>query len=152
MTEKFDIKKSLEAALGRKITEEELNLIPIVFPVATFTLQNVTLTYKNIFPSFPNTCTSVKALDVFGHSATGNTGRVTFLLSQFTCIKQFAYEPPVNVVATPQSDGPCYLTVLYHLVGGNTDVEITVFSWDFKGQPAPNIQFDWRCRALALEG
>jgi hypothetical protein len=56
----------------------------------------------------------------------------------------------VNVLATPSSTGPFFVTTTHTLVDPNdilkSDVEITVFGWDPTGAPAPNLGFHWRVR------
>jgi hypothetical protein len=52
---------------------------------------------------------------------------------------------PVNVVATPNSSDPFFLTIQHSLIG-LADVEIKVWTWDANGAAAPGVPFDWRCR------
>jgi hypothetical protein len=93
-------------------------------------------------------------MDISGLATTDSNGKRVFLLSEFLCFSSptsIHFQQPINVVATPQSTAPCFLTVTHSLVNTGplnaaTDVEITVFTWDANGAAAPNVTFDWRCR------
>jgi hypothetical protein len=60
--------------------------------------------------------------------------------------------PPINVVATPHSSTPCFITSQYSFINDQADVEITLSTWDPNGAAAPDIAFDWRCRVVVLPG
>lgn len=105
-------------------------------------------TRMNTVASTPNQCFDSRVVDVSGFAATGLGGQAVFRLTKFICPAAEIYGPPVNVVATPISDKPFFLTVLHKLVNSNKDVEITVFSWDAAGARAPGVQFNWRCRVV----
>jgi len=157
MASKPDTKKHLEAILGHKLSDDEIQLIQVVFPVAAHTLttdDGTFTTWQNIFRPTPNECRSARLLDISGLATTDNNGQRVFKLSEFIC---YSYPPtanrfqqPINVVATPRSITPCFLTVAYSLVNTDAlkavDVEIRVFTWGANGAPAPNVGFDWRCR------
>lgn len=157
MATKPDTKKHLEAILGHKLSEEAVQLIQLVQPIAshTFTTDEstfVTLNYPIIFR--PKECRPARLMDISGFGATGSNGQSVFRLSDFICFdsppRANRFQQPVNVVATPRSSDPCFLTVTHSLVNVDSfnaaDVEIKVFTWDASGAPAPNIAFDWRCR------
>jgi hypothetical protein len=74
-------------------------------------------------------------------------------LSQFICDANY-YSAPVDLVATPRSEKPCYTTTTLTLIGPADpgtfhDVQITLFTWMPNGSPAPNVSVDWRCRLPA---
>src|SRR5215510_1244623 len=66
---------------------------------------------------------------------------------------------PINIVATPRAERPVFLTVTYAPAAPEPqvhpfrpDVQITVFAWEANGTPAPNVEFDWRCRTAVVIG
>jgi hypothetical protein len=83
-------------------------------------------------------------LEVSGFAVTGADGMASFLLSDFHCDLPVSTERPVNLVATPRSRTPVFLTSEPSIVPG--DVQITVRAWNVSGVPAAGIAFDWRCR------
>ena len=100
-------------------------------------------------------CEGTNLLDVSGYSATGADGKRIFLLSDFIRDK-FSYLHPANVLVTPMpiTPSPCYTHQMSRALKLDpnspslfNDVEITVFTWNPTGTPAPNITFDWRCRS-----
>lgn len=156
MATKADTKKHLEAILGHKLSDDEVRLIQVVFPVASHTLtadENTFTTLRNLTFPQPNQCRPAFLMDISGLATTDNDGKRVFKLSEFICFsspRSNHFQQPINVVATPRSTTPCFLTVIHSPVNpdalGTTDVEITVFAWDADGAAAPNISFDWRCR------
>ena len=150
MAKKPDVKKQLEAIFG----EELVQLIKIVQPVATSTVSVGTITEKSLLAAFPPTqCfTFPQVLDVAGSSATGSNGTKVFRLNDFRCPSGEIFTSPVNVVATPVSSTPCYLTVVHSFVNNGSDVEIKVSTWDAGGAAAPGVVFDWRCRVAVRGG
>jgi hypothetical protein len=86
-------------------------------------------------------------LDVSGVSSTGSDGKSVFQVSTFVGAATGALEP-INILATPRGALPFFLTVEHKIVAvqGVNDVEITVDAWDPQGNPAPNVEFYWRCR------
>jgi hypothetical protein len=157
MATKADTKKHLEAILGHKLSDDEVQLIQFLFPVAsrTFTVdENTFTTLRNFLIPRPNQCRPARLMDISGLATTDNNGKRVFLLSEFLCFSSpgsIHFQQPINVVATPRSTTPSFLTVIHSLVNTGplnaaTDVEITVFTWDANGAAAPNVTFDWRCR------
>lgn len=157
MATKPDTKKHLEAILGHKLSDDEVQLIQFVFPVASHTLttdENTFTTLRNLLIARPNECRPARLLDISGLATTDNNGQRVFKLSEFICQSSppaaNRFQQPINVVATPRSITPCFLTVTHSLVNTDAlkamDVEIKVFTWDANGAPAPNVTFDWRCR------
>lgn len=157
MATKPDTKKHLEAILGHKLSDDEVQLIQFVFPVAAHTIttdENTFTTLQNLFIASPNECRAARLLDISGLATTDNNGQRVFKLSEFICHSSPTaanrFQQPINVVATPRSTTPCFLTVTHSLVNTDglkaVDVEIKVFTWDANGAPAPNVSFDWRCR------
>ena len=151
MADKLESKKEhLEGILGEKIAPEALALIPVFMDVAISTETPCTITQQSIFIARPNRCFDSRVFDVSGFTQTRTNGQIVFRLSNFRCPQGEIYSAPLNVVATPVSQKPFFLTVMQALVNNGTDVEITVFSWDANGAPAPNIAFNWRCRVEHL--
>lgn len=147
MADKIDIRKEhLEGILGEKIAPEAVASISLFRDVAISTESPCTITEQSIFFARPNRCFQSRAIDVSGFTQTLANGQIVFRLTNFRCPAGEIYSAPINVVATPISAKPFFLTVMQAFVNNGTDVEITVFSWDANGAPAPNIAFNWRCR------
>jgi len=156
MATKPDTKKHLEAILGHKLSDDEVQLIKFVFPVASRTFtddENTFTTLRNFLIARPNECRQARLMDISGLETTDSNGKRVFRLSEFLCVSpgSIHFQEPVNVVATPRSTAPCFLTATHSLVNTGplnaaTDVEITVFTWDANGAAAPNVAFHWRCR------
>ena len=88
------------------------------------------------------------SLDVSGHSSTGSDGKCVFRVMTVVPYELHNLAEPVHIVATPHGSVPSFLTVEYTLMGDAQagDIEITVYAWDPNGNPAPEVDFDWRCR------
>jgi hypothetical protein len=140
-----EIKKELQAIAGH-----EIDLKQLFYFVASYNSVKGTATREHIFLPF-HTCGDATVTDVYGVSSTGGDGKRVFKLREFMCFDNpsaTVFSEPVNVVATPRSEGPFFLTVTHAVTGTDlTDVQITGFSWNANGEPAPNVSFDWRCRA-----
>jgi hypothetical protein len=162
-----DMKKHLEAILGHKLIGDlgnleagGITLTELVASSAVSSGENTVTTQRSIIPGTrPNVCRPARLLDVSGVAATGSNGQSLVLLNDFICPGKI-FQLPVNVVATPLSSTPCFLTVIHSLVtkvtdGGiklfGADVEIKVFAWDASGAAAQNVAFDWRCRVAFVE-
>jgi hypothetical protein len=147
-----DTRKHLEAIMGQELSEDAFQLIQLIQPVATTTDgRGMTADMHLLIPR--KTCHHNRLLDVGGFAQTGISGQTTLLLKSFICLPEpetLTFLQPINVVATPLSTKPFFLTVTRVLVNNGADVEIKVFSWDANGAPAPNISFDWRCRVELL--
>jgi hypothetical protein len=171
MSNKPDFKEALEAILGYELTEDAMQRIQFIQAVASYTRSDLPgkgfITKRNLIANFPpKRCEPADLLDVSGIATTANDGKSVFRLTDFICLDNgltFAhpvqgeglfFAQPINVVATPLSSKPFFLTVLHSLAkdeGGNVvDVEIHASSWDASGTPAPNVSFDWRCRVGLL--
>jgi hypothetical protein len=154
MPDKSEIQKLVEAAVGHKITEEEVSLISLFQKVATYSFLTdpqgtAYLTTRSIILPRPNSCSTTNYVDVCGIASTGNTGVCQFHLTSFMCPPtNLVFLLPINVVATPLSNKPCYATVSHQIINNGADVEIQVSMWDAAGKPAPSVAFDWRCRAV----
>jgi hypothetical protein len=146
MPAKTDHKKEVEAILEQKLSEDALQLIHFNQRVAISTRQESITTFRNVLFPTPNACFRNNALDVSGFGVTGNDGLSVFKLTSFICPNHEIYNHPVNVLATPFSTKPVFVTVIHSLINNGTDVEIRVFSWYANGNAAPNISFNWRCR------
>lgn len=149
-----EAKKQLESITGTNIEPE---LLPSFrFPVGAFDYTTGSTSWRTIF--FPSlTCSDANLLDASGLTTTGATGQATFLISQYVCLPLVrAFAAPINVVATARSSSPFYVTATLTLVpdpnnaSSNNDVQITLYAWDLKGNPAPSVSIDWRCRLVSL--
>ena len=154
------IKEQLEAIVGHKIDASEQQLAKFSYPIGLFSLWYGLAVSKRVFP-FPSKICSFQRMvfDVGGVSSTLDDGKRVFLLSDFICDaynRRFGCVEPVNVVATPRAERPVFLTMTYAPVPPEPqvtyipDVQVTVFAWGANGAPAPNVEFDWRCRAAAF--
>jgi hypothetical protein len=89
--------------------------------------------------------------DVTSLATTGADGKIVLKLTDFLCPAEegaLSFQQPVNIVATPNSSKPFFLTVdqaLSH-VDPIDNFEITVWAWDADGSPAPGVNFYWRCQ------
>lgn len=145
MNTKSDSKKTFEAILDGKLGDNALQIMQL--PVALSTKTESVTTYKHPFVGVtPNVCSQNNSLDVSGFAITGSNGQSEFRLSNFICPLGEVYEFPINVIATPLSSKPSFLTVTHTLVNNKADVRITVFAWDASGAAAANVHFNWRCR------
>jgi hypothetical protein len=143
-----DLKKTLETALGEELAVPALDRFNLFTTVGAYSFQRQDsfTTRQSIVVIIPKACSPSALLDVDGFSATGSDGKAVFRLSGFVCLPPVSIGPPLNIVATPQSTTPVYLTAEHVLVNDAADVEYTVFSWAPNGSPAPNVFFDWRSR------
>jgi hypothetical protein len=149
-TDPGDVKKQIEAIAGREIQVEAEQLKFLWYPTGAYDYSDGFVGRQHIFlPGLR--CEPAKLLDASGASLTGSDGKRVFRLSQFVCLPQHRLlSEPVNVLATPRSKEPFFVTTLHSLVDPNdilrSDVEIIVFGWDRNGDPAPDLSFHWRCR------
>ena len=151
-----EAKKQLEAIAGTLIEPEQL--IGFRFPVGAFDYTSGSSSWRSIiiFPQ-PLSCADANLLDASGLTTTGVNGQAIFLLSQYVCLPLVrAFAAPINVVATVRSSSPVYVTATLTLIpdpnspASNNDVQITLYSWDATGKPAPSVSIDWRCRVVSL--
>jgi hypothetical protein len=144
---KPDIQKHLEAIAGHKLSAGAAERIRFVQAVASSTISdNGVITLRDLIVARPNRCYGTRLLDVSGFATTGSDGKSRFRLTDFICHTGERFGPPINVVATPLSSTPCFLTVLHTLVNNGADVEIEVSTWNADGKAVPTVSFDWRCR------
>src|SRR4051812_16098291 len=124
MSTKPDIKKQLEAIVGA----DAVQLITFIQSVATSTDSGGLTIRKNLIVATPNQCfPTTPLLDVAGFFTTGSEGKTVFRLTDFLCaLPDGIFTQPINVVATPLSSTPCFLTVVHSLVNNGADVEIKV--------------------------
>ena len=146
-----EVKKQLEAIAGRtiEISPEQIKLFS--FPVGAHDVTDGTVEWENIFGF--KSCIASSLLDASGAVTTGTAGNVTFLLSNVICLPQVrSLAEPVHLVATaqnPTNPTPFHVTATHATVAGGTDVQVTVFAWDAKGNPAPSVLVHWRCRVVS---
>jgi hypothetical protein len=123
--------------------------VSIWYPAASYNFEptdSYTAWRSHVVAFPPKQCYDSHLLDVTGSWATGSDGKATLLLSEFVCLpRDLSFAVPVNVVATPNSADPFFLTIQHSLIG-LADVEIKVWTWDANGAAAPGVPFDWRCR------
>lgn len=144
-----DLKKQLEVFAGQEINLTEEQMIRFIFPQGNYSYADGNASWWRFFlPSL--VCNESTLLDVGGLSSTGADGTKIVLVSDFVCFfNGYTYSEPINVVATCRTASPVFLTLTHTLVASGTDIQINVFTWDANGKPAPNVSFDWRCRAVA---
>lgn len=146
MTTKSETKKQLEAILGHKLGDDAVQFIQLIHSVALSTNTPGQTTQRHLLIARPNSCYQNQVLDVSGFATTASNGQSLFRLTDFLCPGEIRFLQPINVVATPFSSTPCFLTVVHSLLNNGADVEIKVFAWDANGAAAPNVSFNWRCR------
>ena len=160
-----EIKKQIENILGHEIDPGPERTINLFHPAGSYTAfgevvpEGVHACWRRIYP-FPNKVCSARdpLLEATGVSSTLADGKRVFYVSDVVCPQgaSFGFGEPVNVVATPLAASRTFLTVTYSLMPQGPepliypDVQITVFAWNADGTPAPNVMFDWRCRAVIL--
>jgi hypothetical protein len=150
-----EVKKQLEALAGQKIDIPEDQIAIFRWPVGAHDYVDGTVLWRSII--FPGqNCIASTLLDGSGVTATGANGQVTFLLSSFICLPLVrSLAEPVNVLATPRTTTPVFVTATHILVldpnnpHSYNDVQITVYSWDTNVALAPGVPFDWRCRLVS---
>lgn len=151
-----DLKKRTEELFGKELARDALERIKSSFLVAEYNK----ITDAAYVTSWQGTllgfkfCNPHPLFEIGGVAATGSDGKRVFRLGEFACLTWQgigAFEHPINVVATPLSSEPFFVTVRHALLPDSTDVEITVFAWDANGKVAPNVAFDWRCRVPYLD-
>jgi hypothetical protein len=151
-----NIKEKLEESVGQTIKV-------LTYPAGFSEIWYGVIKWKNVFPFPSEYCTVQTDIDVSGTSSTLADGRRAFLLTDFVCslvIERygFGFVEPINVIATPRAARPVFLTMAYLMIPQGPqfpvrpDVQITVFAWDANGAPAPNVEFDWRCRTAVIRG
>ena len=157
-----EIKKQVETITGRKIDASPEQLIQLFFRVSLSSSEDgVVMSRSIILPG--KSCVATTAfqpaatlLDVSSRSSTGADGKVVFLLTDFICSTINSFSEPICLLVTPNATTPSYATMTHRLVpnpaapGSFNDLQITVFTWNANGSPAPNVSFDWRCRLLSL--
>jgi hypothetical protein len=168
MSTKPGLKKQLEAIVGHDLDTEALQFIKLTQSVASSNIiVDGSITERNLLVATPNECRLSRLLDVSGVATSGSNGKALFRLNSFLCpfggvgpinpnpdnpapSPTPKYSQPINVVATPLSSAPSFLTLVHSLVDNGADVEIKVSTWDANGVAAPNVSFDWRCRVPLL--
>jgi hypothetical protein len=148
MAAKTDVHEHVESRVGHELSAEAMERLSFFQAVAASTRsEDGTTTWRNLVIALqPKRCNGTRLLEVSGFAVTGSDGKTQFRLTDFICHSGESFGWPINVVATPLSSTPCFLTVLHTLVDNAKDVEVRVWSWDVGGAPAPAIWFDWRCR------
>jgi len=171
-TAAVDIKAAMEAFAGHEIDASaqqiEQQVLSFVVPFSTYSFtpagsqggtgENIgQVVSRNIILPRPPTCVTSELLDVSGVTVIPATGNVTLLITNFICPNENSrfYSEPVNIVATPVSASPSFLTVTHSLVVtppnvSATNVQINIFAWGANGAPAPNVVVNWRCRVPTL--
>ncbi len=151
MADKPHPRKQLEAAIGRELDPsvapfwKEFQWLAATFVDIDQDDVRSLATYRSILPEVPRYCDFIRIIDAAGAGMTGSDGKSVFRLSQYVCEADVVYTS-TNVVATPLTQGPFFLTVERAVVDNGADVEITVSTWAPNGAVAPDVMFDWRCR------
>lgn len=142
MPKEKDVKRQIEALLDHSL--DPSGGVNLIEEIALYDLADGYTTTRR-FGAPSNVCRATKVLDVSGFGYTGSDGTTQFKLSSALCLSGIALAGPINVLATPIADTPCFVTTRHFLVNGN-DVEIKVWSWGPDGAAAPSVAFNWRCR------
>jgi hypothetical protein len=147
-----DVKKKLEDIAGRELVVAPEQLNNLRFPVSVYDYADGRVVWHYLFLTPGKRCEYAwRLLDVSGASYSGADGKRVVKLSDVACLGSFAGQlaEPVNVLATARSANPIFVTNTHSLISPSypNDIEITFFVWDDKGHAAPNVSFDWRCRA-----
>jgi len=154
-TKLAELKKDIEKVVGREIQADPDQLAIFAFPTgAAFYEENSQVLWRRIIIPGKFCVSPVTLLDASGRSFTGSNGKVTFSLSDFICSDINSFSEPVNLLGTPHMASPCFVTMTHQIVPNPNsptfnDVQITAFSWNAAGKPAPSISFDWRCRVVS---
>jgi hypothetical protein len=164
--EPADIKKNIETIVGHEIDPGVERSIKFFYPAGSYTVfgqvvpEGVHACWRRIYP-FPNKVCSggIPLLEATGVSFTLADGKRVFHVSDVVCPQgvSFGFGEPINVIATPHAQSQTFLTMTYSVIPQGPepliypDVQMTVFAWNADGSPAPNIEFDWRCRAIWID-
>ncbi len=150
-----DLKRQVGELTSGELPLTDQQIINLFYPVGAQTYTDGSVTFRSII--WPRKfCRDASLLDATGQVATDGTGTVTFLLSNFICSTVNSFQAPVNLLATPFSTRPVYVTTQYNLVpnpaapGSFNDLEITLMAWSPGGTPAPEVVIDWRCRLVSV--
>ena len=150
------LKRRLWELTGGELDLTDVQVINLITAIGARTDSDGSVTFRRII--FPGKfCGDARLMDVTGQAVTAGNGAVTFLLSSFICATRLSVLPPVNLVATPFSTRPAYVTTQYKLVpdpavpGAFVDLEITLLAWSPGGSPAPEVVIDWRCRLVEVD-
>ena len=158
--EPAEIKKQIESIVGHEIDPGTERLIKFSVPLGSYAVlwmdESAQACFRRIFPVPGKECSIVQLLDATGFSSTLADGKRVFQVSDVVCPQgvTFGFAEPINIVATPLAESPTFLTMSYALIpqgpdpSFKPDVQITVFAWNANGSPAPNVVFNWRCRAV----
>src|ERR1051325_4183235 len=113
---KTEVKKEhLEEILGESISQEALPAIQLFQDVAVSTETPGRTTQRSLIVFGPNRCFTSNAIDGSGFTQTQANGQVVFRLSSFLCPATQTVTLPINVLATPISQKPFFLTVMQGL-------------------------------------
>lgn len=144
-----EIKKQLEAMAGQELDITPEQAISLTIPLGAHDVTEGVVASRIIILPPRKICTPSPLLDASGATFTGAAGNVTFLLSDVVCLPPVrSLAEPINLLATAHTTTPFYVTAT-HAIVGSTDVKITLFAWDPKGNPAPNVPVHWRCRVVS---
>ena len=149
-TDAEDVKRQLEAIAGRELQVEPGLVKFLWFAAGAYDYADGQVVWQSVVLPGRH-CDHARLLDVSGASYTGPDGKRVILLSDAMCLPQHRLlSEPVNLLATARSEKPCFVTTTHSLINPTdvlqSDLEITVFSWDATGAAAPNVPFHWRCR------
>jgi hypothetical protein len=160
--ETAELKKQIETIIGQEVDPGVERTINLFHPAGSYALffmdQSAQACWRRIFPFPSKDCSIVRLLEAAGVSSTLADGKRVFQVSDVVCPEGvlWSFGEPINVVATPLAESPILLTMTYSLISQGPDpsfqpdVQMTVFAWNADGSPAPNVMFDWRCRAVVL--
>ena len=146
------IKKKIVSVISEELGEDAAQLVIFFETIATSTTSEGHATEIRTLGIEQKRCNLTRLLDVSGFTVTGSEGKAQFRLTTFICHPgNLLFFPPINVVATPISATPHFLTLAHSIVDNGADVEIAVASWGANGTTASNVFFDWPCRVEVRE-
>ncbi len=162
--ETAELKKRIETIVGHEIDPNVGRLIKFSYPAGSYTAFGEVLPseshvcWRRVYPFPEKVCSFVPLLDATGVSSTLADGKRVFHVSDVVCPQGVSsgFGEPINVIATPLAESGAFLTMTYSLISQGPDpsfqpdVQMTVFAWNIDGSPAPNVVFDWRCRAAIV--
>jgi hypothetical protein len=160
--ETAELKKHIETIVGHEIDPDVERLIEFSYPAGSYALfymdQSAEACWRRIYPLPIKDCSIVRLLEATGVSSTLADGKRVFQISDVVCPEGvlWSFGESINVVATPLAESLIFLTMTHSLISQGQDpsfqpdVQMTVFAWNADGFPAPNVVFDWRCRAVVL--
>jgi len=111
-----ELRRLLEQIAGKPLNVSDQQLLWLNFPVALEdTFSTGTIVWRRFLTG--TWCQSPATyLDIGSSIFTDAGGTAVFLLSSTRCVTNTLFAEPVNLLATPYSTTPCFVTFTYDLV------------------------------------